>query len=42
LSGPDQYHRLIALLGARGYSEARIEKILGLNFVNFAREVWGA
>jgi membrane dipeptidase len=42
LSGPDQYHRLIALLGERGYSEARIEKILGLNFVNFGREVWGA
>lgn len=42
LSGPDQYHRLIALLAARGYGEARIEKILGLNFVNFGREVWGA
>jgi membrane dipeptidase len=42
LSGPDQYHRLIALLAARGYNEARIEKILGLNFVNFGREVWGA
>jgi len=42
LSGPDQYHRLIALLDRRGYSEARIEKIMGLNFVNFAREVWGA
>lgn len=42
LSGPDQYHRLIALLGQRGYGAARIEKIMGLNFVNFAREVWGA
>ena len=42
LSGPSQFHRLIALLGRRGYSEARIEKIMGLNFVNFAREVWGA
>jgi membrane dipeptidase len=42
LSGPDQYHRLIALLAQRGYGEARIEKILGLNFVNFGREVWGA
>jgi membrane dipeptidase len=42
LSGPDQFHRLIALLAQRGYSEGRIEKILGLNFVNFAREVWGA
>src|SRR4051812_6545068 len=42
LSGPEQFHRLIALLGRRGYGEARIEKILGLNFVNFGREVWGA
>src|SRR6185295_12566149 len=42
LSGPDQFRRLIALLDRRGYSEARIEKIMGLNFVNYAREVWGA
>jgi membrane dipeptidase len=42
LSGPGQFQRLIALLGARGYGEARIEKIMGLNFVNFGREVWGA
>jgi len=42
LSGPGQYRRLIVLLGQRGYSEGRIEKILGLNFVNFGREVWGA
>jgi membrane dipeptidase len=42
LSGPDQFHRLIALLDRRGYSEARIEKIMGLNFVSYAREVWGA
>jgi membrane dipeptidase len=42
LSGPDQFHRLIALLGRRGYGEARIEKIMGLNFVNYAREVWEA
>src|SRR3954471_10759137 len=40
LSGPDQYRRLIALLDRRGYGEARIEKIMGLNFLNFAREVW--
>jgi microsomal dipeptidase-like Zn-dependent dipeptidase len=30
------------LLKARGHSEARIEKIMGLNFLAFAREVWGA
>jgi membrane dipeptidase len=42
LSGPEQFRRLIALLDGRGYTEARIEKIMGLNFVNFGREVWGA
>jgi membrane dipeptidase len=42
LSGPEQFRRLIALLDRRGYSESRIEKIMGLNFVNFGREVWGA
>jgi membrane dipeptidase len=41
LSGPEQFHRLIALLGARGYGEARIEKIMGLNFLAYAREIWG-
>ena len=42
LSGPEQFHRLIALLDRHGYGTARIEKIMGLNFVNFGREVWGA
>jgi membrane dipeptidase len=41
LSGPDQFRRLIALLDRRGYSSARIEKIMGLNFLSYAREVWG-
>jgi len=41
LSGPDQFRRLISLLERRGYSAVRIEKIMGLNFVAFAREVWG-
>ena len=41
LSGPGQFRRLVALLERRGYSSARIEKILGLNFIAFAREVWG-
>jgi membrane dipeptidase len=41
LSGPDQFRRLIARLERRGYAAARIEKIMGLNFLNFAREVWG-
>ncbi|HEX8639785.1 MAG TPA: membrane dipeptidase [Allosphingosinicella sp.] len=42
LTGPDQFRRLIALLERRGYPRARIEKIMGLNFLAFAREVWGA
>jgi len=41
LRGPDQFRKLISLLKARGHSEARIEKIMGLNFLAFAREVWG-
>lgn len=42
LRGPEQFRKLATLLKARGHSEARIEKILGLNFLAFAREVWGA
>ena len=41
LSGPDQFRRLIALLEQRGYSAQRIEKIMGLNFIAYAREIWG-
>jgi len=42
LRGPDQFHKLARLLAARGFSTTRIEKVLGLNFVRFARDVWGA
>ena len=42
LSGPDQFRRLAMLLERKGYSSVRIDKILGLNFVRYAREVWGA
>ncbi|HSZ51229.1 MAG TPA: membrane dipeptidase [Caulobacteraceae bacterium] len=41
LRGPDQFRKLARLLKARGYSERRIDKILGLNFVAYAREIWG-
>jgi membrane dipeptidase len=41
LSGPTQFRQLIRLLRARGYTQRRIEKIMGLNFVSYAREVWG-
>jgi membrane dipeptidase len=41
LRGPDQFHKLARLLRAKGYSEQRIDKILGLNFVAYARKIWG-
>jgi membrane dipeptidase len=42
LRGVDQFHDLARRLAQRGYSTARIEKILGLNFLRFAAEVWGS
>jgi len=42
LRGPDQFRKLYGLLAARGHKPARIEKVLGGNFVRYAREVWGA
>jgi membrane dipeptidase len=41
LSGPDQFRRLIALLERRRHPARRIEKVMGLNFVAYAREIWG-
>ena len=41
LRGPDQFRTLAGLLAARGHSDTRIEKIFGLNFLRFARDVWG-
>jgi membrane dipeptidase len=41
LQGPDQFRRLAQLLERRGYKPRRIEKILGLNFLAYAREIWG-
>jgi membrane dipeptidase len=41
LRGVDQFRKLSQLLKTRGHPEARIEKILGLNFLHFARDVWG-
>jgi membrane dipeptidase len=42
LRGVGQFRALAALLERRGYCSARIEKILGQNFLRYAREVWGA
>ncbi|MFB4278671.1 dipeptidase [Nonomuraea sp. MTCD27] len=41
LRGVDQFRELARLLEERGYSSARIEKILGLNFYTYAKAVWG-
>jgi membrane dipeptidase len=42
LRGPGQFRKLARLLAARGHGETRIAKILGGNFIAYAREVWGA
>ena len=41
LHGVDQFHRLIELLEQRGHSWARIEKVMGRNFVEYAERIWG-
>jgi membrane dipeptidase len=42
LRGVDQFQDLAERLRRRGYSTARIEKILGRNFLRYATDVWGA
>lgn len=42
LRGPTQFRKLYRLLAARGHTPARIEKILGTNFVRYAKDIWGA
>lgn len=41
LMGPIQYEVLASMLSSRGHSDARIEKILGGNFMRLFGEVWG-
>ena len=41
LSGKDKFWKLADLLAQRGHSEARIEKILGTNFLRVAGQIWG-
>ena len=41
LSGPGQFRTLIRLLETRRWPARRIEKVMGLNFLAFAREIWG-
>ena len=42
LVGPDQFRNLHRALERRGHKSAVIEKILGGNYMRFAKEVWGA
>ena len=42
LRGPDQFRKLQGLLAAKGWSQDRIEKIMGLNFLRYAETIWGA
>ena len=42
LRGVNQFRELAARLEQRGYSSSRIEKIMGQNFLRYARQVWGA
>lgn len=42
LRGVNQFYELADRLQRRGYSSARVEKILGRNFLRYAREVWAA
>ena len=42
LRGPDQFRQLAGRLAKRGHGAGRIDKILGLNFVRYAKEIWGA
>lgn len=41
LRGPGQFRKLQRMLAAKGWSSARIEKVMGLNFVRHAEEIWG-
>lgn len=40
LMGPTQFGKLATMLSARGHSDARIEKVLGGNFLRLFGEVW--
>lgn len=42
LNSIDRYRRVGAMLAARGWREARLEKLFGGNFLRVYREAWGA
>lgn len=41
LRGEGQFRKLAGLLKEKGYSTARIEKIMGRNFLRYAHDIWG-
>ncbi len=41
LRGPGQFQKLADQLLARGLTMTEVEKILGLNFMRYAKEIWG-
>ena len=41
MTGPEQFRILAEKLSARGHPAARIDKILGLNFLRYAERIWG-
>jgi membrane dipeptidase len=42
MTGPDQFRILVQKLSERGHTQARIEKIMGGNFLRYAKDIWGA
>jgi len=42
LRGVNQFRDLAERLQARGFASSGIDKILGLNFLRFAKDVWGS
>jgi membrane dipeptidase len=42
LLGPNQFRVMADTLSKRGYSPRLMEKIMGQNFLRYAKDVWGA
>ena len=42
LIGPDQFRNLYRAMEKRGHKVGVIEKVLGQNYMRFAREIWGS
>jgi membrane dipeptidase len=42
MRGVNQFYSLADRLQKKGYSAGRVEKILGQNFLRYAKDVWGA